>query len=100
MSDIILPISRNPASTVTEPVRGDRRLVKQVQTPFGMAPCIWITPYTFQDEIRAGEIGPCRKCCVLLNKGDAEHPRPEVVWMTVPDFLLNHPSTPEVPVEW
>jgi hypothetical protein len=100
MSDIIVPIALDNTAPAVEPLRGDMRLVKLVPTPYGLRWCLWISPYTFMDDIRPGEIGPCRKCCVLIDKGSETHPRPEVVWMTVPEFLLGHPSTPTAPIEW
>jgi hypothetical protein len=101
MSDLILPIALDNSSPTIEPLRGDMRLVKLVPTPYGgLRWCLWISPYTFQDEIRPGETGACRKCCVLLDKGTPTCPRPEVAWLTIPDFLLNHPSTPTAPIEW
>lgn len=74
------------------PGRGDRRLVKLVETPLGWGHAIWTSPYTVEDsDVKA----LCRVCVVLVGKGP---PKPEPVIMTIPVEYLA--KCPEDAVEW
>lgn len=90
---IEIPISgMSGAKASPEPARGDRRIVKLVETPFGWAPAVWTSPYTVDDP----DLGEkCRICVVLVGKGP---PKPEVVIMTIPVGILER--YPEDAVEW
>jgi len=74
------------------PGRGERRLVKLVETPLGWGHALWTSPYTVEDpDCKA----VCRVCVVLVGKGP---PRPEPVVMTIPvDYLR---ACVEDAVEW
>jgi hypothetical protein len=105
MSEVIIPIT--PDTSVPEPgiirgqpVRGETRLVKLIQTMVGWRWCLWISPYVVQDEVKPGELGPCRRCVVLMDTGSAEHPeRAQVALWTVPDVLLGD-NAPTAPINW
>jgi hypothetical protein len=106
MSDhIIVPITPDTSMPVTGPVqglpiRGEMRLVKLIQTMVGWRWCIWISPYTFQSEIKPGEMGPCRRCAVLMDPGDAKHPEgAQIALWTVPDVVLGD-HAPTAPINW
>jgi hypothetical protein len=74
------------------PGRGERRLVKLVETPLGFGHVLWTSPYVVEDpDLKE----PCRKCVVLVGKGP---PRPEPVVMTMPVSYLEACS--EDAVEW
>jgi hypothetical protein len=79
------------------PNRGERRIVKLAETPFGWGHVIWTSPYTVDDpELNAGhELRLCRVCVVLADKGP---PKPEPVIMTIPVRILE--KYPEDSVEW
>ena len=98
--NIVIPISLDNSQLPSQPLRGTTRLVKCIQTMVGWRPCIWISPFTFQGEIRPGETGPCRRVAVLMDLGTEEHPeQAQIAMWSVPDILLNH-NAPEIPVSW
>lgn len=76
----------------TIPGRGDRRVVKLVETPVGWGHAVWTSPYTINDP----DVGAvCRVCVVIVGKGP---PKPEPLIMTIPvDYLQ---ACPEDSVEW
>jgi hypothetical protein len=99
MANLIeIPISLDPSLTnVVKPgegLRGDRRLVRFLPTPFGSREAIWISPY---ETIEHFENGPekARKCIVLLSKGP---PKPDIAVITIPSSAID--KFPLVPVEW
>lgn len=100
MSDIVIPISLGNEKPPIEPVRGEMRVVKMIQTMEGWKHCIWISPYTFQDEIKPGEMGPCRRCAVLMDAGTCERPQmARIAMWTVPDCVLGE-HAPAAPINW
>ena len=75
-------------------------MVKCIQTMVGWRPCLWISPYIVQSEIKPGELGPCRRVAVLMDDGSEEHPeRAQIAMWTVPDLLLKD-NAPQIPVNW
>jgi hypothetical protein len=99
-ADVVIPISLESSSLPTEPLRGTTRMVKWVQTMVGWRPCLWISPFTFQSEVSAGELGPCRRVAVLMDAGSQDHPeRTQVAMWTIPDVLLRD-SAPQQPINW
>lgn len=74
------------------PSRGERRLVKLVETPLGWGHALWTSPYNVVDP----DLGTqCKVCVVLVGKGP---PKPEPVIMTIPiDYLK---ACPEDAIEW
>ena len=72
--------------------RGDRRIVKLVETPVGWGHAIWTSPYTVDDPDLKDL---CRVCVVLVGKGP---PKPEPLIMTIPVAYLN--ACAEDVVEW
>lgn len=76
----------------TVPGRGDQRIVKLVETPFGWGHALWTSPYKIEDpDLKA----TCRTCVVLVSMGP---PKPEVCIMTVPEGILD--AYPEDVVDW
>ena len=88
-----VPVSGMTGEHATiSPARGERRIVKIVETPFGWAPAVWTSPYTVYDpDLKE----PCKVCVVLVGKGP---PKPELVIMTIPAAILAR--YPEDAVEW
>jgi len=87
--DITTDPGAKPAPTLT---RGDRRVIKLVETPLGWGHALWTSPYVVDDpDLRE----PCRVCVVLVGKGP---PKPEPVVMTIPVSYLG--ACPEDVVEW
>ena len=88
------PTGERPQAT---PHRGERRIVKLIETPLGWGHALWLSPYTVDDpDLNAGhELRLCRVCVVLVGKGP---PKPEPVIMTVPVAILA--KYPEDSVEW
>jgi hypothetical protein len=79
------------------PTRGERRIVKLVETPVGWGHAVWTSPYTVEDSDLNldGSKVLCRVCVVLVGKGP---PKPEPLIMTIPiSYLL---ACPEDVVEW
>ena len=77
--------------------RGDRRIVKIVETPVGWGHAVWTSPYTVEDPDLAldGSKTLCKVCVVIVGKGP---PKPEPVIMTIPVAYLE--ACAEDVVEW
>jgi hypothetical protein len=93
--DLPTPVGSRPDAT---PNRGDRRIVKFVETALGWGWAIWTSPYTIVDSETNPQdrsLWTCRKCIVLVGKGP---PAPEPVIMTIPEIILA--KYPEAAVEW
>jgi hypothetical protein len=100
MSDIVIPISLDSSAPPSPPLRGASRMVKCIQTMVGWRPCLWISPYTFQSEVKPGENGPCRRVAVLMDDGTEALPHnAQIAMWTVPDVLLKD-NAPQIPVSW
>jgi hypothetical protein len=100
MSDIIIPITPDSSAPPSQPLRGVTRMVKLIQTMVGWRWCIWISPYTFQSEVKPGEMGPCRRVAVLMDPGSDDHPeQAQIALWTVPAVVLGE-HTPQAPINW
>jgi hypothetical protein len=89
------PVGARPEAT---PNRGERRIVKFVETALGWGWVLWTSPYTVEDtesNPQDRSLWPCRVCVVLVGKGP---PKPEPVIMTIPIIILA--KYPEAAVEW
>jgi len=76
--------------TTSEPVFGERRLVKLVPTPLGAFPAIWTSPSNH----RGKNGSSCRHVLLLVEKA----PEPRVMGAEVNEDGLR--DLPLVPVEW
>jgi hypothetical protein len=93
--DLPTPTGARPDAT---PHRGDRRIVKFVETPLGWGWAIWTSPYTVEDsDMNPNDrsLWPCRVGVVIVGKGP---PKPEPIVMTIPEAILAR--YPEDSVEW
>ena len=89
------PVGSRPDAT---PHRGERRIVKFVETAVGWGWAIWTSPYIVEDSETNPQdrsLWPCRVCVVIVGKGP---PKPEPVIMTIPVVILA--KYPEDSVEW
>jgi hypothetical protein len=76
----------------TIPGRGNQRIVKLVETPFGWGHALWTSPYTVDDPDLKTQ---CRVCVTLVTTGP---PKPEICTMTIPTSVLD--AYPEDVVDW